>query len=76
MACAALNGFHGQAIYSWTMNGSVLPGENTPLLMSGVGKYDCTVAVKDEVLSRSFCVCGELGRVSILAIIGFAYIYT
>lgn len=78
LACAALNGFHGQATYSWTMNGSILPGENTPLLMSGVGKYDCTVAVKDEVLSRSFHVCGESSRALnfILAIIGYAYIYT
>ena len=60
MACPAINGYHGVATYYWEGIDAPVSGEDTPLLISGIGRYKCQVTVGDRVLDRHFVVCGKL----------------
>jgi len=58
LACTAINGYHGIATHSWETDGTVLTGEQTAWLISGVGMYKCTVTAGDGILCREFSVSG------------------
>ena len=60
MACPAINGYHSIANYEWQGLDTPLAGEETPILICGVGRYKCTVTCGDEALRREFVVSGEL----------------
>ena len=40
---------------------TAIAGEETPLLISGTGRYKCSVKARGDVLSREFVVSGEYG---------------
>ena len=58
MACPARNGFHSLATYTWEKDDQLLPGQETPLIYSGVGRYKCTIKAKENALSVEFIVYG------------------
>ena len=60
MACIAINGYHGITSYCWQGVDTPLAGEETPILISGVGRYKCIVTSGDEVMTQEFIVSGEL----------------
>ena len=59
MTCPAINGYYSVATYCW--EGTAIAGEETPLLISGTGRYKCSVKARGDVLSREFVVSGEYG---------------
>ena len=64
MACPAINGYHVVATYCWQGIDATLSGEETPILIAGVGRYKCFVTARDNVLSREFFISGELRATS------------
>ena len=59
MACPAINGYHGVATYHWEGIDTPLSGEETPILIAGIGRYKCHVTAGHNVQSREYIVNGE-----------------
>ena len=51
------------ATYHWEGIDTPLSGEETPILIAGIGRYKCHVTAGHNVQSREYIVNGELWKV-------------
>jgi len=60
MACVAIHGYHHISTYCWLKDGDVFPGQESPIVIAGVGSYQCLVTFNGHVLGNTFTVSGKL----------------
>ena len=60
MTCVAIHGYHHLFTNSWLKDGDVFPGQESPIVIAGVGNYQCLVTFNSHVLGSKFTVSGKL----------------